>query len=753
MKILALRILPPMAIARLGAGKTPIDAYDLKVSDEKPLDFRKIVPTESLAVDPITGTLSSYLPDFIEFKEVNPEDKLKDKVKPVAPFLEVFAITDEDQENFSPVTEALLKQCGYSLADISWNVDLANMKIYRRTEDVNDKINASLQGIKDHKKQEILGHCNNFLPDKTLPFGTVQFIQPDQQFPGLRLRFTPGQGLVYGSNRVRRRMKPGNTADCTMVDPVLLEENQKIYDDSKPWVDFSEDPNDPKLTVPGSIYAGYADGDRQVSWGYIDDECDGFVEVLLKGKDQTLSARAHISAGPPAYAPDTLPVRVVSDELEQILLGTEREGLVPIEEAEDIVRRALETVRLMNTAIMNGNSYEGKWNAASTMVRQDSNDFGRYYEPIMSEAIVDNLAVLALHERVFTGLGTGAAPWFSEVFRLPNEIGDLSNRMRRKMPAMMRGADGRALTLTHRQINTVIKAATAAMFQNTIGEIHAEQPMSGGLPKVGDLVAQLHYQAKGNPFSVLPRTAISNCFPGLELDFRNLWRRAFKGLVLLENNNFVIGAEIPFTHLVGHRLVAVNNKPTMVSTVGPVFPDGDNTSLMTAANPNGVSFMEWSNSLAEVLQNQGGTVLCHFTKEESNQQVIAKADELSDPDKYLSVRMEVNNLFEENTAAFSNEVVEPGDLTQGLCSPWQNDYRECACYYWAASRPDFVNVKPDENGLSAGDNWMSKTRSGSYLPDDRQDSRLVSYQDLFNNWQGELQFIIKGKDANSSKDA
>ena len=33
------------------------------------------------------------------------------------------------------------------------------------------------------------------------------------------------------------------------------------------------------------------------------------------------------------------------------------------------------------------------------------------------------------------------------------------------------------------------------------------------------------------------------------------------------------------------------------------------------------------------------------------------------------------------------DVAEPGQLTQSLCSPWQNDYRECACYYWAASRP------------------------------------------------------------------
>ncbi len=103
------------------------------------------------------------------------------------------------------------------------------------------------------------------------------------------------------------------------------------------------------------------------------------------------------------------------------------------------------------------------------MVRQDTNDFERLYEPIMATSIVDNLAVVALHERVFDALSSGAAPWFSETLRRPEEIGDLSNLARRKMPGLMRNADGRALTLTHRQIKTVIRSAIQAMFQSAEG--------------------------------------------------------------------------------------------------------------------------------------------------------------------------------------------------------------------------------------------------------------------------------------------
>jgi hypothetical protein len=376
------------------------------------------------------------------------------------------------------------------------------------------------------------------------------------------------------------------------------------------------------------------------------------------------------------------------------------------------------------------------------MVRQDTNDFERLYEPIMAASLVDNLAVIALHERVFNALSSGAAPWFTEVLRRPEEIGDLSNTARRKMPALMRNADGRALTLTHRQINTVIRAAAAAMFRQP-GSTLAAMPST---LKPSDLHAQLHHRGAGNPFCVLPRTAISNCFPGLEFDFRNLWRRAFVGLVLLENNNYVVAAEdTKLKHLVGHRLVRVDGKPTTVLTQGPVFPGGPSGPLATTVNPNAVSFMEWSNLLAAVLQKAGKEVHCEFTKDESETEVV-----WSGKLPTVTVKLQVRDIFEGDSAAIAAGVLKPGELTQGLCAPWQNDYRECACYYWAASRPDYVNVEAGPDGLSRGDMWLAKQRTGNYIPDDRKDSRLVTYDDLFQDWEKELRFIIRGRDAEES---
>jgi len=113
----------------------------------------------------------------------------------------------------------------------------------------------------------------------------------------------------------------------------------------------------------------------------------------------------------------------------------------------------------MSTTTMNGNQVGPAPDIASTMVRQDRADAERAFEPIMAETIVDNLAVRALHQNIFASLSSGAPPWFLSVIRRFDEIGDLSTEGRRKMPAMMRNADGRYLTLTRRQREKIRHAA------------------------------------------------------------------------------------------------------------------------------------------------------------------------------------------------------------------------------------------------------------------------------------------------------
>jgi hypothetical protein len=55
-------------------------------------------------------------------------------------------------------------------------------------------------------------------------------------------------------------------------------------------------------------------------------------------------------------------------------------------------------------------------------------------------------------------------------------------------------------------------------------------------------------------------------------------------------------------------------------------------------------------------------------------------------------------------------------------------------------------VEPGPKGFSTGDNWLQKSRTGNYVPDDYLDSRLIDYDDLFRDWERLLRFQIGGRD-------
>jgi hypothetical protein len=452
MSIFEIRILPPLAIARLGSSHEPLENYDLVV--EEPLGHRTIRPIETFRVDRATGEIAeAYTPEAILFRD-------GDRVRPVAPFLEVFARTSDDV--LEPLTIDLLKAEGLSPEDLRWNVTVGNIKAYRRTGDPNDKVLACAN-FSDHGRYPLEGKCTNFLAGKILPLGFAQYIKPTKAFPEIRLRYTPAAGLVYGAS-ARRITADGPNGPVSEPDPVL--DDRIVYDETKGWKGYSDD-GTATNTNPGSIYAGYSNKDNnQVSWGYLDDECDGVVSVELTLRGQTLRAFGRIGAGPPNFAPDGLPIRTVFDELEQAMFGPVVDATaVSDADVEGIVRRAFETVRLLNTAVMNGNPVDGRLASASIMPSQDANDYHRMFGPIMAAALVDNLSVVALHQTVLTALKSGTPAWFADALRHPDEVGDLSDKGRRKMPAMMRGADARYLTLTRRQIDMIRKSASRGLFR------------------------------------------------------------------------------------------------------------------------------------------------------------------------------------------------------------------------------------------------------------------------------------------------
>jgi hypothetical protein len=191
------------------------------------------------------------------------------------------------------------------------------------------------------------------------------------------------------------------------------------------------------------------------------------------------------------------------------------------------------------------------------------------------------------------------------------------------------------------------------------------------------------------------------------------------------------------------------------SVVSPDDPKAF-SALSTQENPDAVAALEWSNLLSTILRDFSGTekqVECVFSKDvtDGDTQIPDEREDQKTP-RLEPLMFNVRAFFEKDTGVISRDLAKPGQLTQGLCSPWQNDYRECSCYYWASARPDYVNVEPSPTGGSVGDNWLQKKRTKDYVPDDYKDSRLVLYKDLFENWEACLRVPIGGNDRDDEDD-
>jgi len=784
MTIHELRLLPPFAIGRLGSANTPLDNFTIEADPDRPLGFRKIVPAKTLHVDEKTGEITrTSVPETIEFK--TPDGK----IHPVAPFIEVWARVDGAAE-FVPLTVGLLKKHGATPADLSWTVRVGNRKVERRTGKAGDRVEAAAGPFSDHAKKALHGHSPNFRSKKhTIHFGSVRYIRPNRAHPEIRLRFTPAKGLIYGPKLTKQEIQEMREADPSVTNLYVVPEKQAVYDKRKGWWRFSIPPEvrnaDPSVTKfynetqPPALFAiippgpCWLNGNVAVSRGYLDDACDGTVEVTLAAKGRKkLSAVGRIVAGPPAVVPDSLFVRSLADDLDQVIFGPEVAKDEPDEitraRAEDIIRRAYETVRFLNVAVMNGNPVEGRNPLdIDTMPAEEAFDVYRLMRPIFAPHSADTLAIMALHQRVYAALRGGAAPWFPALLRKPNEVADFTDGGRRKMPAMMCGADGNYLALTWRQIYTIYKAAGRPLdVPDTDLTIEADTSPARLVPRNASAslpvrrAADVHHVAEGNPVSSRPVTSIGNCTPGLEVDFRFVWRRVFAGIVLREYDNLVMKAENPkYRHLEGHRLLRVSyDRPagsgrrerrsylTQTTQIGPNPYDTATESVLLSfgANPQALAPMEWSNLLAFILHERAGrTVTCTFSAEPQWLGMEAWDEKA----KHLELTMNVREFFEGETGVISQALAQPGELTQGLCSPWQNDYRECSCYYWASARPDFVNVEASPAGTAVGDNWLQKARTGAYVPDDYADKRLVLYDDLFNAWEKWVRFAIQGQDA------
>ncbi|MGH4017835.1 MAG: hypothetical protein ACRDT0_01045 [Pseudonocardiaceae bacterium] len=378
MKILGVFFRPPLAFARLGGARSPMDNYLWREDPTLHGAARNVIePALSLDVLP-NGSVYPFTPSVIRFREGA-------QLRPVAPFFELWASVEygaadpevtaaappgADPPNRPapgskadvPVTGALLERMDAGLADVVYEVRVANRKAARRTGDETNAFEAGVRvGGDDFGCHSLLastpprpGSEPLVRPEHPIPLGSFRVIRPVGGQVGavdldvLRVRFTPPRGEVYGppSAVVGRDDRTGREYE-------MVPAANRILNPAASWLRYDSDYTKYLNPEPSDTYDGAGEGANQ-SWGVVDDTSDGVVttEVVIDGRRFTAAAR--ICVGPPDYAPDRRPFLSLADDLTDRdveppsadeLLGAEADTQ---QRLADLFQRVWETAGLVN---------------------------------------------------------------------------------------------------------------------------------------------------------------------------------------------------------------------------------------------------------------------------------------------------------------------------------------------------------------------------------------------------------------------
>jgi hypothetical protein len=271
-----------------------------------------------------------------------------------------------------------------------------------------------------------------------------------------------------------------------------------------------------------------------------------------------------------------------------------------------------------------------------------------------------------------------------------------------------------------------------------------------------NLTARATNVVRGNAAISRPESGVDNCYPGLEFDQRNLDKRFFpslrfeyhrgEGAVLVEvapdSEATRLGLSLP--RAAGELYLWALRGSFSVAEPASIFMGGLNGLEVwrrvhdlrpgplaiilgprpgfSAAEPSG----QLESALQQAMQMQTGAVI--------------------GDDERLFV------LFGSRAAYLQDGVIgdefAPGELTATLCAPWQYDFRDCGCFYWASSKPDIVS---SEDGQQPYLNFQRKDRTAipgsaaAVLAQWERDSEL-DYPELVQGAWNELPVVLNNRE-------
>lgn len=286
--------------------------------------------------------------------------------------------------------------------------------------------------------------------------------------------------------------------------------------------------------------------------------------------------------------------------------------------------------------------------------------------------------------------------------------------------------------------------------------------------------AQSRASAVGNPATARLDAAVGNCFPGLEWDVRALDGRFFPGLLFW---------------VVADPLLPVPEAPKNQAGIllreldylrDPMLPERSpepwvQRLLAIYGGPQGVAlasgrwylqFIEQGGKHIDCVDAQGapldGELVWRFLRSVAPEGRLRIGLVNRDAPSPLATLIQLDGYRRRYTddQGSIDLAYPPGELTGAMCIPWQHDFRDCACYYWASNHPDVVMaegsaVLPDNapDGITAAVtllDWLRRDRGpagDTAAPQTRSIARpqQIDHFEINHRWQ-DLAFVIGGRE-------
>jgi hypothetical protein len=286
------------------------------------------------------------------------------------------------------------------------------------------------------------------------------------------------------------------------------------------------------------------------------------------------------------------------------------------------------------------------------------------------------------------------------------------------------------------------------------------------------------YAAIGNPATARIDSAVANCFPGLELDVRALEGRFFPGLLF-----WVVAAPVaPVAGAIPNQ--AGIHLKYLDYEADPMLPERSDEPwvqklLETYQGDTGIAlsagrwYLYW-------IEQGGKRIPCQDAEGNAyDGELIWRFIRCLAPDEPLKIALiqrdgprdqppvELEGYRRRYTG--HNGVIDaaypPGELTGAMCNPWQHDFRDCACYYWASNHPDVVLGEGDGRSLPDGQpvgatdsvlwlDWLRRDRGPAGAvgaPASRASARpaQIDHFEINHRWQ-DLAYVIGGREVGAS---